>query len=133
MMREEVLTLLQRFAVEPWTTGNVEALDDVVTDDYIVQGAAGALESLKQAIRDTRTGLRDVTVTLSDVIIEDEGELEEFLRPANRLRTAGSRCCAFVTERWPKTSSSPRVLGARAARKSPRLRFVVLGLPSAPA
>ena len=72
MMRDEVLTLLHRFAVEPWITGEVEALDDLVTEDYKFQGVAGDLESLKQAVRDTRTGLRDVTVTLSYVIVEDD-------------------------------------------------------------
>jgi predicted ester cyclase len=72
MSREEVLTLLQRFAVEPWSTGDVEALDDLVTDDYTLQGGAGGLEHLKQVIRDTRADCSGVTVTISDVIVEDD-------------------------------------------------------------
>ena len=72
MKREQVVTLLQRFAVDPWTTGDVEPLDELVTDDYRLQGVAGGLDRLTQAIRDTRTGLPDVTVTLSDVLVEDD-------------------------------------------------------------
>jgi steroid delta-isomerase-like uncharacterized protein len=68
--REEILDLLQRFAVEPWTTGNVDVLDDLVTEDYTLQG--GGLEELKDAIRDVRAGLPDLSVTLSDVIVEGD-------------------------------------------------------------
>jgi predicted ester cyclase len=71
MTREEVLTLLQRFAVEPWSTGDVDALDKLVTDDYTLQGG-GSLEDLKLAIREMRVGFPDVDVTLSDVILEGD-------------------------------------------------------------
>ena len=72
MTREEVLTLLHRFAVQPWGTGDVDALDDLVTDDYTLDGGAGGVEILKQAIRDTRTSFPDVTVDIEDVIIEHD-------------------------------------------------------------
>lgn len=72
MAREEVLELLRRFAVDPWSTGDVDVLDDLVTEDYALQGGSGGLEDLKSAIRDTRASLPDVTVTLSDVIVEGD-------------------------------------------------------------
>ncbi len=72
MTRDAVLALLQRFAVEPWIIGDVDALDELVTEDYALQGGSSGVKDLKDAIRDTRAGLPDVTVTLSDVIVEGD-------------------------------------------------------------
>lgn len=72
MTRDDVLALLQRFSMEPWSTGDVDALDDLVTKDYALQGGSGGVKDLKDAIRETRAGLPDVTVNLSDVIVEGD-------------------------------------------------------------
>jgi hypothetical protein len=68
----EVLGLLQRFAVEPWRTGDVDILDDLVTEDYTLQGGSGGLNDLSSAIRDTQAGLPDAAVTVSDVIVQGD-------------------------------------------------------------
>src|SRR5688572_16247742 len=62
MAVEDNKAMVRRF-VEPWQTGNVAALDDLVADTYRL-GDDGTLADLKAAIHATRLGLPDLTATI---------------------------------------------------------------------
>ena len=72
-MRDEtrVSVLIQKFVYEPWNSGDLDALDEVVAGDYRLNDD-GNLDDLKQAIREVRSGFPDFTVSVHDTIVEDD-------------------------------------------------------------
>jgi predicted ester cyclase len=70
-MATDVTALLRHFVHEPWEEGNLEALDEVVADAYVLDDELG-LDDLKETIRSTRHGLPDLTVTIDDVVAEGD-------------------------------------------------------------
>jgi len=71
MSDETVDRLMEQFVYEPWNSGNLDALDAVVADDYRLNDDAN-LDDLKQAIRDFRAGFPDLTVTVDDMVVQDD-------------------------------------------------------------
>ena len=66
---DEVDLLLQRFAVHPWNTGDIESLAAVVADGYVLHPDL-TLDDLKQAVRSTRLGLPDLTVSIEETVAQ---------------------------------------------------------------
>jgi predicted ester cyclase len=66
---DDVDRLLQRFAVHPWNTGDIESLDAVVAEGYVLHPDS-TLDDLKQAVRSARHGLPDLTVTIEETVAE---------------------------------------------------------------
>ncbi len=71
MSPDEVNDLLQRFAVAPWGSGDLDALDSAVGDDYVLHPDM-TLEDLKNVIRDFRRGFPDLTLTIEETISEGD-------------------------------------------------------------
>jgi predicted ester cyclase len=71
MADSEVRELLQRFAVDPWSTGILEGLDDVVAPDCVL-APNGTIDDLKQAIGASRAALPDLTVTVDETIAQED-------------------------------------------------------------
>ena len=69
MSPDEVNDLLQRFAVAPWSSGDLDALKSTVGEGYVLHPDM-TLEDLESIIRDYRRGFPDLTVTIEDVISE---------------------------------------------------------------
>ena len=71
MSDETVRVLIDKFVYQPWNSGNLDALDDVVAADYRLNDD-GSLEDLKQAIRELRSGFPDFTVAVDDVVAQGD-------------------------------------------------------------
>lgn len=71
MSDETVKDLIDRFVYQPWNSGNLDALDDVTAKDYRMNDE-GSLDDLKQVIRELRSGFPDFTVTVDDIVAEDD-------------------------------------------------------------
>ena len=71
MATDDVTTLLQTFVREPWENGNLEALDEAVSDAYVLDDEL-SIDDLKEVIRSTRQGLPDLKVTIDDVVSEGD-------------------------------------------------------------
>jgi predicted ester cyclase len=71
MSPDEVNDLLRRFAVTPWTSGDLDALDSTMGEGYVLHPDM-TLEDLKTIIRDFRRGFPDLSVTLEDIISEGD-------------------------------------------------------------
>jgi steroid delta-isomerase-like uncharacterized protein len=71
MSDEQVRVLLRRYVEDPWNVGDLDALDEVTADDFELQGGRN-LEEFKEIIRDFRQGFPDWTVTIGDVVAQDD-------------------------------------------------------------
>ena len=71
MTHEEVSAFLQRYAVDPWTTGDTDSLDPLVAEGYVLHPGL-TLEDLKDAIRTTRRAVPDLTVRVEESISADD-------------------------------------------------------------
>ena len=63
--------LLQRFAVDPWSRGDLSGLDDTVADDYVLEPGMG-VDDLKGVIRDYREAFPDLTLTVQETVTEGD-------------------------------------------------------------
>jgi predicted ester cyclase len=63
--------LLKQYAVDPWVTGDVEGLDELTSDGFMLHPGL-TLDSLKEAIHSTREALPDLHVSVEDVITDGE-------------------------------------------------------------
>ena len=76
MSPEQISTLLQRFALDPWNTGDLTGLDETTTEDYFLHGEhgqeAGRLEDLKDTIRTYRAAFPDLAMTLQETIAQED-------------------------------------------------------------
>ncbi|NAZ74860.1 hypothetical protein GTQ99_05395 [Kineococcus sp. T13] len=76
MSPEEISTLLQRFALDPWNTGDLTGLDDTTTEDYFLHGEpgqeAGRLSDLKDTIRTYRAAFPDLLMTVEETIAQED-------------------------------------------------------------
>jgi predicted ester cyclase len=66
-----VAVFLQRYAVDPWQTGDLRSLDGMVAEGFLLHPDSG-LDDLKEAIRSTREALPDLTVAVEDSISEGD-------------------------------------------------------------
>lgn len=71
MATDAVTALLRTFVHEPWENGNFEALDEAVSDAYVLDDEL-SIDDLKEVIRSTRRGLPDLKVTIDDVVSEGD-------------------------------------------------------------
>ena len=67
---EELKRLTQRFAVEPWGTGNFAAIDELCAPEYRM-GELTA-DALKQLIREYRQAIPDLQIDISEMIVEGD-------------------------------------------------------------
>lgn len=67
----QIKFLMRRFVEDPWNEGDLDALDEVTADDYRL-GADGTLDDLKGIIQELRLGFPDWTVTVGDVVAQDD-------------------------------------------------------------
>jgi predicted ester cyclase len=67
---EQHKAMIQRF-IEPWSTGDVSALDSICARTYSLQGYGG-VEELKQAIIDYRKDIPDLQATIEEMIAEGD-------------------------------------------------------------
>ena len=63
--------LLQRFAVDPWSRGDLSGLDETVDADYVVEPGMG-LDDLKGVIRTYRDAFPDLTLTVHETVTEGD-------------------------------------------------------------
>jgi predicted ester cyclase len=61
--------LLQRFAVDPWSRGDLSGLDETVADDYVLEPGMG-VDDLKGVIRTNRDAFPDLTLTVHEAVTE---------------------------------------------------------------
>ena len=70
-MTSDTDRLLQRFAIDPWSTGDLSGLDETVGDDYVLEPGMG-VEDLKDAIRSSRASFPDLTLTVLETVTEGD-------------------------------------------------------------
>ncbi|NAZ88042.1 ester cyclase [Kineococcus indalonis] len=72
----QVSTLLQRFALDPWNTGDLDGLDETTGEGYVLRGEPGqgdgTLQDLKDTIATYRSAFPDLTMTVEETIAQDE-------------------------------------------------------------
>ena len=61
--------LLQRFAVDPWSRGDLSGLDETVAEDYVFEPGM-SVEDLKGAIRAYREAFPDLTLTVLESVAD---------------------------------------------------------------
>jgi steroid delta-isomerase-like uncharacterized protein len=93
--------LLQRFAVDPWSRGDLSGLDETVADDYVFEPGMG-VDDLKGAIRAYRDAFPDLTLTILESVADAE-------RIAYRWQIAGTH--EAVYEGIPPTGRRVTVTG----------------------
>jgi steroid delta-isomerase-like uncharacterized protein len=75
MTTEDNKRLVRRFITEIFLEGSFEAVDELLTDDFTPHtwGSAGAgKEGLRRAIERVSSGLSGATMTIEDMIAEDD-------------------------------------------------------------
>ena len=76
MSSNQLSTLLQRFALDPWNTGDLSGLDETTTEDYVLLSEpgqeAGTLDDLKETIRTYRAAFPDLSMTVEETIAEED-------------------------------------------------------------
>lgn len=76
MSHDQISTLLQRFAIDPWSSGDLSGLDETTTEDYVLVGEAGhpdeGLDALKDTIRTFRAAFPDLSITIEETIAQDD-------------------------------------------------------------
>ncbi len=63
--------LLQRFAVDPWSQGDLSGLDETVAEDYVLEPGMG-VDDLKGVIRNFREAFPDLTLTVQETVTEGD-------------------------------------------------------------
>jgi steroid delta-isomerase-like uncharacterized protein len=75
MTTKQNKTLVRRFIEEIFVAGRVEAVDELVSEDFVAHtwGSAGAgSDDLKRAIERVSKGLADAQFTIEDLIAEED-------------------------------------------------------------
>jgi steroid delta-isomerase-like uncharacterized protein len=75
MAAEENKVVVRRFIDEIFVKGNVDAVDKLVTADFVPHSwpsVGPGAEALKQAIKRVSAGLSDVSMKIDDMIKEDD-------------------------------------------------------------
>lgn len=86
----EAKSIVRRFIDEVFVRGQSEAVDELVTDDFISHGLPGSGPAvLKSAIERVSAGLSDVKMELQDLFAEDD-------RVAVRLRSMATHSGEFM-------------------------------------
>lgn len=67
---DQMKEMTRRFTIQPWSYGNLDALDEVCGPDYSLDGQD--LQFLKGAITDFRNALPDLKVELGEMIAEGD-------------------------------------------------------------
>lgn len=63
--------LLQRFAVDPWSHGDLTGLDETVAEDYVLEPGMG-VDDLRAVIRTSREAIPDLTLTVHETVTEGD-------------------------------------------------------------
>lgn len=63
--------LLQRFALDPWSRGDLSGLDETVADDYVLEPGLG-VDDLKGFIRISREAFPDLTLDVQETVTEGD-------------------------------------------------------------
>ena len=71
MSRDEITAVVQRFATEAWSTGNVAIFDEVCAPNYGI-GDGGTLQTLKDVVLSTRKSFPDLHCTVEEIIAEGD-------------------------------------------------------------
>ena len=75
MTSEELKTNVKHAMEETWNSGNVNRLDDIYTDDFVVHMFSSpdinGLAAYKQYIKDISTAFSNIKFTVDDAIVED--------------------------------------------------------------
>lgn len=70
---EEMKAITRRFAIEPWSNGNLAVLDEVCAPNYVIDwGAQGTLQDVKNAILEYRQAAPDLTLELGEMVAEGD-------------------------------------------------------------
>jgi steroid delta-isomerase-like uncharacterized protein len=119
---EENKALIRRYAEEVWNRGNLDALDEFVSPDYLFTDPSGKVtirgpRGLKQAVAAIRAVFPDHRLTIEDMIAEDDrvawrwrmhgthrGELMGVPPTGRRVTTTGVAVYRIrsgrIVERW---------------------------------
>jgi predicted ester cyclase len=71
MLPSEMKTIARRFVEEAWGKGNLKVLDDVCAPNYAI-GEGGNLQTLKDAIVETRKGVPDLKGEVREMVAEGD-------------------------------------------------------------
>src|SRR3712207_517354 len=71
MVTVDTVRLLERFAVDPWSRGDLSGLDETVAEDYVLEPGMG-VEDLKNVIRTTREAFPDLTLAVQETVTEGD-------------------------------------------------------------
>jgi steroid delta-isomerase-like uncharacterized protein len=71
MSLEQNKAIVHRYAVEPWSTGNLAVLDELCSPDLAIKGTF-PLADFRQLIVDTRRAIPDLTNTVEEMIAEGD-------------------------------------------------------------
>jgi steroid delta-isomerase-like uncharacterized protein len=73
-MSEENKTIVERFIKKVWSSGNMEALDEIFATDFVYHDPAAPdvhnLEAYKQFVAWIRTSFPDMHYTIEDIVAE---------------------------------------------------------------
>jgi steroid delta-isomerase-like uncharacterized protein len=107
---EDRRRLIEGVWAAAWDDGSVDALDELLSADYVRHGHDGTtqgLDEFKAAITATRSAFPDLVTTIDDVVIEGD-------RAAIRWHSAGNHTKSFLGV--PATKKVVEVSGATFAR-----------------
>ncbi len=71
---EQMKAITRRFAVEPWSNGNLAVLDEVCSPNYVLEfpEGTGNLDGLKQGIREARQVAPDLKIEIGEMVAEGD-------------------------------------------------------------
>ena len=68
---DEMKSITRRFAIEPWSHGNLDVLDELCAPNYVL-GESNSLEDIKNAIQTYRKAIPDLKVRIGEMIAEGD-------------------------------------------------------------
>jgi steroid delta-isomerase-like uncharacterized protein len=70
---EEMKTIAKRFAIEPWSNGNLDVFDEVCSPDYRLNiGDGASVQDLKNAVENFRRAVPDLKIEIHKMIAEGD-------------------------------------------------------------